>query len=134
MIGAQFLEDHDADGEGTSVKNGEDGVVADLGDTREEDGEDSDCDGGDDGSEEGAEDAKGENPGGDGDSREKAVAEGGELERAAVQEDEGTGVSVHKADDEGGEEGSLIEGDLKELIHERGGGRSEEFGGRARSP
>ena len=127
LVGAQFLEDHNADGKSSRIKNSQDGIVADFGDPREEDREHANGDGGDDCSEEGAEDAKGEDPRGDGDTGQEAVAQSGQFEWAAVQKYEGTRISIDEANDESRQERSLIEGNLKELAHEHGGGKSEGF-------
>ena len=127
LIGTDKLKDHDADSKGSGVEDRENGVIADFCDAGKEDGENADDDGCDDGSEEGAEHSEAENPSRDGDAREKAVAQSGELERTPVKENEGTGVAIDKADDERGKNGPLIEGKFKELGHARGGGRNEGF-------
>ena len=47
------------------------------------------------------------------------MAEGGELERTAMEQDKGAGVAIDEADNNSGDKGALIESDFEEFYHEQ---------------
>ena len=62
------------------------------------------------------------------------MAKGSQFEGASVKEDKSAGVSVDETDYECRKNSSLVERDVKELVHARAAGKSKEYVSPTRLP
>ena len=134
LVRAQPAEDHNAGGKSTGVENGEDCVVVDFCFAGKENGENADEDRSGNGTHKCAYDTETYHQSRDGDPGKKTVAECRQFQRAAMQQNEGAGVAIDEANDDGRDESALVEVKIKGLDHDDEGGRSEECASPRRWP